>query len=36
VLYSSKKIDLQAAEADSSNMGLKRGHSEREREREGQ
>jgi len=34
VLYSSKKIDLQAAEADSSNMGLKRGHRGRERERE--
>ncbi len=33
MLYSSKKIDLQGAEADSSNLGLKRGHRERERER---
>ncbi len=29
MLYSSKKIDLQAAEADSSNLGLKRGERER-------
>jgi hypothetical protein len=35
VLYSSKKIDLQAAEADSSNMGLKRRERERAKGSEG-